>query len=263
MMIVTTSVISENTSASDLGQCVARALVRLAAAGRAAGHHRDHERAGQRDRPATVSQGKCSFISSLPLDRPAAGRRPAAPRPRTWTGRRTGRTRSALAHPSRRAADRGGERVDQPVHAPVVEVHRQPGQPLAGPHQQRLVDRVAVQLLAGGHGDGAARPGRSTGTGRRPYIAQARTPTPTTASTRATVPAMVNTPCELGRRRPTTGARKSASRSLRIRNAPAPDRADREQDHRRGHHRRRPRAGAHPRSQRRSPAKVMNITRVM
>ena len=62
--------------------------------------------------------------------------------------------------------------------------------------------------------------GAVSGTGTRPYIAHAPA-TPTSARASAIRPGPVNIPCETGGN-PTTGARKSTSRSLMIRNAPAP-----------------------------------------
>ena len=91
-------------------------------------------------------------------------------------------------------------------------------------------------------------------------MTQARA-TPTRANARATRPAVLNTPSEVGGT-PTTGARNFCSRSLRIRNAPAPTE---------------PMArtiigqvitggdscGCASGSQRRFPYQVMNIIRVM
>ena len=51
-------------------------------------------------------------------------------------------------------------------------------------------------------------------------MTQARA-TPASARTRAAIPAAVTKPCETGGT-PTTGARKSCSRSLMMRNPPAP-----------------------------------------
>ena len=62
--------------------------------------------------------------------------------------------------------------------------------------------------------------GAVSGTGTRPYMTQAR-PTPARASTSATIPAAVTNPCATGGT-PTTGARNFSSRSLMMRNAPAP-----------------------------------------
>src|SRR5579863_4851204 len=61
-----------------------------------------------------------------------------------------------LAQPSRTAAHDGRDRSHQPVDALVVGEDRQPHQPQARPHQHRLVERVAVEVLAGGNGDQAA-----------------------------------------------------------------------------------------------------------
>ena len=51
----------------------------------------------------------------------------------------------------------GGEPVDQPVDAPVVEVDQRPGQVLARLLEDRLVERVGVEVAAGG-GDHRRRP---------------------------------------------------------------------------------------------------------
>jgi hypothetical protein len=102
--------------------------------------------------------------------------------------------------------------------------------------------------------------GAVTGTGRRPYIAHAR-PTAAITSTSATVPAVVNTAGSSGTK-PTTGPRKSASRSLRTSKAPnpiAPIASSTIGEVITGG----TSCGWTPSSHRRSPVKVMNITRVM
>src|ERR1700733_10370639 len=110
--------------------------------------------------PVTVSQGKLLMGSAAsPALEPDQEERADEQRRSHEHGQRVRTDKPCLhpAEPSGTAAEGGGHGVDQAVHAPVVEEYRQPGQPQARPHQQRLVDRVAVQVLASGHGNRAAR----------------------------------------------------------------------------------------------------------
>ena len=127
-----------------LGQRAARLPVRLGAVGRQARDQRDHEGAGQRHRARDGQPGKA--VHSLTTSSKATST--AAPAEH-GQGVRAHEAGLQLAPSSRRPADQRGQRVDQPVHAAVVEVHRQPGQPLSGPHEHRLVERVAVEVLCG------------------------------------------------------------------------------------------------------------------
>src|SRR5579875_3765328 len=99
--------------------------------------------------PATVSQGKVLMIAS-PLLEPDQQQDAEQEHGADQHRQRVRADEAGLhpPHPARAAAHRRGDGVDQPVDAPVVEVDRQPGEPLAGAHQHRLVERVAVQVLA-------------------------------------------------------------------------------------------------------------------
>ena len=59
--------------------------------------------------------------------------------------------------PAGAAADRGGEPVDQPVDAPVVEVDQRPGEEDARLLEDRLVERVGVEVAPGGGDQRAGR----------------------------------------------------------------------------------------------------------
>ncbi len=95
--------------------------------------------------PRTVGQGSGRVIA---VTRPAraAARRPGRRRLPASTARRSGRTRSAPPGPRGRPADERGEPVDAAVDAAAVEEDQRAGEVLAGPHEHRLVHRVAVEV---------------------------------------------------------------------------------------------------------------------
>src|ERR1700722_14169171 len=100
--------------------------------------------------PATVSQGKLLILDSAPhlgLDpyqQESADYEHGADQHRQCVG--ADEPGLDPADPARTAAHGGGDGIHQPVDATVIEVDRQPGEPLARPHQYRLIDRVAVQV---------------------------------------------------------------------------------------------------------------------
>ena len=86
------------------------------------------------------------------------------------------RTKPVCVRPSRdeEPPSVGGQAVDGAVDAAVVEEDQRAGEPLAGAHEQRLVDRVGVERVAGRPGSpDETRAGAVTGTSRRPTNSQA------------------------------------------------------------------------------------------
>ena len=115
------------------------------------------------------------------VDTPATRRRQERRQPSMDEGVRADEAGLQPPQPARAAADRGGEPVDQPVDAPVVEVDQRPGQVDAGLLEDRLVERVGVEVAAGG---GDQRPGRLLGAGRcRCGTAARPSPAPSTVTT--------------------------------------------------------------------------------
>src|SRR5690606_36986155 len=74
-------------------------------------------------------------------------------------GQGIGTYESGLYSPGARGqtADEGGTTVDESVDTAVVEVNQCPGEVPAGPHERRLVDRIPVEVTAGGHGHSGDR----------------------------------------------------------------------------------------------------------
>ena len=176
------------------------------------------------------------------------------------------RTKPVWARPSRddEPPSAGRQAVDGAVDAPVVEEHQRPGQPLAGAHEQRLVDRVGVERLAGGAAaTGETRAGAVTGTSRRPTNSQAsRTPE---RHHRETAMPMVSgaTTCVGLLGRPEDRRQPVDQREGLDQQEAGDDRADGQHDHRHGHDRRRlvrVDAVLPPRAGRRTSC---NISRVM
>src|SRR5215472_7580873 len=89
--------------------------------------------------PATVSQGKVLISSpALPVSQPHQHKREYQRHGSQEHEQRIRADEARLhpAQPARQPAERRRHGVDQAVDAPVIEVDRQAGQPLAGPHQQ-------------------------------------------------------------------------------------------------------------------------------
>ena len=134
---------------------------------------------------------------------------------------------------------------------------------LSRPHEHLLVERVAVEILAGRHGQrrpgghllghrlGCRTCGRRSRCRRRPPTAGSPWSPPTPGSTWWASCA------------PTTGSSQCSQRAADRQRATGGHRADREQDHRPGHHRRRLVRMRIVRAQRFSPKNVISITRVM
>src|SRR5258708_34581981 len=109
--------------------------------------------------PMVVNQGKL-LISGLPLELREEDRGDQSGRS-SEHGQGAGADEPVLepSQAPRGPADQRGQAVDRPVHAAVVGVDQGAGQVLARTHQGRLVEGVAVQVLAGRHGDEAAARG--------------------------------------------------------------------------------------------------------